>query len=58
MFFINYYCFLYYSIIYYVIDYDSIQYKGGPYKTIYIANIECAKHLYLLNNLEEEPVIA
>lgn len=43
---------------YYVIDYDSIQYKGGPYKTIYIANIECTKHLYLLNNLEEEPVIA
>ena len=43
---------------YYVIDYDSIQYKGGPYKTIYIANIACTKKLYELYNLEEEPVIA
>lgn len=42
---------------YYVIDYDCIQYKGGPYKDIYVANIECAKKLYQLNNLEEEPII-
>lgn len=42
---------------YYVINYDSIQYKGGPYKDIYVANIECAKKLYQLNNLEEEPII-
>jgi hypothetical protein len=43
---------------YYIINFDSIQYKGGPYKDIYAANIECAKKLYQLYNLEEEPVIA
>jgi hypothetical protein len=41
----------------FVIVFDGIKYVGGPYKDAYIANIACAKKLYELNNLEEEPLI-
>jgi hypothetical protein len=42
---------------YYVIHFDNLQYKGGPYKTIYQANKDCAIKLYELYNLEETPII-
>lgn len=41
----------------FVIVFDGIKYVGGPYKDAYVANIACAKKLYQLNNLEEEPTI-
>jgi len=41
----------------FVIVFDGIKYVGGPYKDAYVANIACAKKLYELNNLEEEPII-
>ena len=41
----------------FVVVFDGIKYVGGPYKDAYVANIACAKKLYQLNNLEEDPVI-